>query len=50
MPEYVSVQIEKQERDNLQTTAVKAAKKLGLTHLSLRQLINLMHEEYKKTL
>lgn len=50
MPKYMTVQIEEKEKDELQRTAKKAASKFGLSKLSLRQLIHMMHEQYKESL
>lgn len=47
---FVTIQVEPETRDDLKNTAARVAKKMGLTRLSLKQLVQIMHEEYKKSL
>ena len=46
MPEYVTINIEKEDKLVLQETAKQVASKLGMKKLSLAQLIHMMHESY----
>jgi hypothetical protein len=47
---YTSVLLKPEEKKDLQATAAIKAKQAGVNSLSVRQLVLIMHEHYKKIL